>query len=102
MNTNQTLNAFLAKTDVKSRDVNELKKNDGLVILEGIGTIGATTILVSSGRRSVTINNIYGLGAGAVAVINGGKNGVKEVDEKQEVNGITKPLYEKCMQKSIH
>ncbi|CAG2113448.1 unnamed protein product [Medioppia subpectinata] len=43
------------------------------------------------------VGNVYGLGAGAVADINGGKNGNKNVDEKQEVKTITEPLYEKYM-----
>ncbi|CAG2118496.1 unnamed protein product, partial [Medioppia subpectinata] len=67
------------------------------IITEAIGSLGATVVLVKSGQKSVKISNVYGLGAGAVANINGGKNGRKNVDEKQEVKTITKPLYEKYM-----
>ncbi|CAG2110713.1 unnamed protein product, partial [Medioppia subpectinata] len=73
------------------------KANDGFLIVEGIGAIGALKVTVSSGKKSLTISNVYGLGAGAVADINGGKNGNKNVDEKQEVKTITEPLYEKYM-----
>ncbi|CAG2110213.1 unnamed protein product, partial [Medioppia subpectinata] len=66
-------------------------------LMEGIGAIGALKVTVSSGKKSLTISNVYGLGAGAVQDINGGKNGRKNVDEKQEVKTITEPLYEKYM-----
>ncbi|CAG2110331.1 unnamed protein product [Medioppia subpectinata] len=93
LNANQTLNDFLSKTSINKRSENELKANDGLIVTEAIGSLGATVVLVRSGQKSVKISNVYGLGAGAVANINGGKN----VDEKQEVKTITKPLYEKYM-----
>ncbi|CAG2109373.1 unnamed protein product [Medioppia subpectinata] len=67
------------------------------LIVEGIGAIGALKVTVSSGKKSLTISNVYGLGAGAVQDINGGKNGRKNVNEKQEVKTITEPLYEKYM-----
>ncbi|CAG2113138.1 unnamed protein product [Medioppia subpectinata] len=97
LNANQTLNEFLSKTDINKRPENELKANDGLIITEAIGSLGATVVLVRSGQKSVKISNVYGLGAGAVANINGGKNGRKNVDEKQEVKTITESLYEKYM-----
>ncbi|CAG2114765.1 unnamed protein product, partial [Medioppia subpectinata] len=97
LNANQTLNEFLSKTDINKRPETELKANDGLIITEAIGSLGATVVLVRSGQKSVKISNVYGLGAGAVANINGGKNGNKNVDEKQEVKTITEPLYEKYM-----
>ncbi|CAG2119490.1 unnamed protein product [Medioppia subpectinata] len=97
LNANQTLNEFLSKTSINKKPENELKANDGLIITEAIGSLGATVVLVKSGQKSVKISNVYGLGAGAVANINGGKNGNKNVDEKQEVKTITEPLYEKYM-----
>ncbi|CAG2110715.1 unnamed protein product [Medioppia subpectinata] len=93
LDSNQTLNEFLSKTDVNKRPETQLKSNDGFLIVEGIGAIGALKVTVSSGKKSLTISNVYGLGAGAVADINGRKN----VDEKQEVKTITEPLYEKYM-----
>ncbi|CAG2112302.1 unnamed protein product, partial [Medioppia subpectinata] len=97
LDSNQTLNEFLSKTSINKRPETQLKANDGFLIVEGIGAIGALKVTVSSGKKSLTISNVYGLGAGAVQDINGGKNGRKNVDEKQEVKTITEPLYKKYM-----
>ncbi|CAG2110664.1 unnamed protein product, partial [Medioppia subpectinata] len=83
--------------DYGERGLKNMYLKSNQLLVERIGAIGALKVTVSSGKKSLTISNVYGLGAGAVADINGGKNGRKNVDEKQEVKTITEPLYKKYM-----
>ena len=95
---NHTLNAFLVRTDASKRRQNEVKSNEEVVVLEGIGSIGATIVSVRRGKSSVTVSNAYGLGAGAVLDITAERNGIqRQVDESQRLKQLTQPLYDKCM-----
>ncbi|CAG2175733.1 unnamed protein product [Oppiella nova] len=93
---NHTLNAFLVKTDASKRRQNEVQSNEEVVVLEGIGSIGATIVSVRRGKSSVTVTNAYGLGAGAVLDITAERNGIqRQVDESQRLKQLTQPLYDK-------
>ncbi|CAG2177917.1 unnamed protein product, partial [Oppiella nova] len=70
--------------------------NEEVVVLEGIGSIGATIVSVRRGKSSVTVTNAYGLGAGAVLDITAERNGIqRQVDESQRLKQLTQPLYDK-------
>jgi len=86
------------RTDASKRRQNEVKSNEEVVVLEGIGSIGATIVSVRRGKSSVTVSNAYGLGAGAVLDITAERNGIqRQVDESQRLKQLTQPLYDKCM-----
>ncbi|XP_054157037.1 uncharacterized protein LOC128955394 [Oppia nitens] len=98
------LNAFLDKSKTLETPNNDaINKKDGILVAEGIGSIGGTSVIVARGRRSVAVSTQYGLGAGVLAGISGkhhsnALNATEDELRKKEMTSIQKPFYDKFVQ----
>lgn len=94
------LNAFLDKSKTS---LNE-NKGKGIVVAEGVGSIGGTAVIVARGRHSVAVSTKYGLGAGLLATVSAKRlsndelNSTEDELRKEEMNSLKKPFYDKFVQ----
>ncbi|XP_054157053.1 uncharacterized protein LOC128955410 [Oppia nitens] len=98
------LNAFLDKSKTLETPNNDLvRKSDGILVAEGIGSIGATSVIVARGRQSVAVSTQYGLGAGVLASVSVDyhSNALNATDtelRKRQMISMKKPFYDKYVQ----
>ncbi|XP_054157329.1 GATA zinc finger domain-containing protein 14-like [Oppia nitens] len=94
------LNAFLDKSkNLKTTNTDDINKKDGILVAEGIGSIGGTSVTVARGRQSFTVSTRYGLGAAVLAGISdkNNSNALNNTEEellKQELISMKKSFYE--------
>ena len=97
------MNAFLDKSKtLKTPTDEDINKNKGILLAEGVGSIGGTAVIVSSGRRSVAVETKYGFGAGLLARVDAkhhsnALNATEDELLKQQINDLKKPFYDKCI-----
>ena len=96
-----SLYTFLTNSDFVREAALQLNKTRRDRLEEGVGSMGATFVSVTRGKKQVNVTTVYGIGAGAVVNVRDKQRtavlGEVDTPSVQEVDEITAPLFEKCI-----